>query len=81
MELCTGLRGKMHMRLSISVSINWMICQKSVDPNTNPNDSIPEIIGESVKLDASIPNEIYVPESNKNPNIDVKYVGISGISK
>ena len=43
-----------------------------VAANTNANVNIPAIIGDSVKLDANIPNEIYVIESNKNPNIDVK---------
>ena len=42
---------------------------------------IPAIIGDSVILDASIPNDMYVIESSKNPKIDVKYIGIFGISK
>ena len=50
-----------------------------VDANTNPNVNIPDIIGDSVKLDERIPKDIYAIDNNKNPNIDVKYVGISGV--
>ena len=52
-----------------------------VDPNTNANVIIPAIIGDSVRLDANIPNDIYVIESSINPNIDVKYIDTFGISK
>ncbi len=50
-----------------------------VDANTNPKVIIPDIIGDSVKLDASIPNDIYVIDNSTNPSIDVKYVGTSGV--
>lgn len=50
-----------------------------VDANTIANVNIPDIIGDSVILEANTPNDIYVIDSNINPNIDVKYVGISGI--
>lgn len=50
-----------------------------VEINTIVKVKIAAIIGDDVMLDASIPNDIYVIASNKNPNIDVKYVGISGV--
>ena len=49
-----------------------------VDANTIAKVTIAAIIGDSVILDANIPNDIYVIDNSKNPNIDVKYVGISG---
>lgn len=49
-----------------------------VVPNTNANVIIPDTIGDSVKLEENIPNPTYTRESNKNPNIDVKYIGIFG---
>lgn len=71
--------------------INWSIKDKfdklstkygaQVDAKTNANVNIPAIIGDSVKLDDKIPNDIYVIESNKKPNIVVKYIGTFGISK
>ena len=50
-----------------------------VDANTNATVNIPETIGDSVILDANNPNDIYDIDNNKNPNIDVRYVGTSGI--
>lgn len=71
--------------------MNWSINDKfdklstkygtQVAANTSANVIIPAIIGDSVRLDASIPNDIYVIESSKNPKIDVRYIGILGISK
>lgn len=49
-----------------------------VDINTNPNVSIPAIIGDSVRLDASTPNDMYVIANSINPSIDVRYVGMFG---
>ena len=55
------------------------IVGSQVDANTNATVNIPETIGDSVILDANNPNDIYDIDNNKNPNIDVKYVGTSGI--
>ena len=43
-----------------------------VDAKTNANVNIPAIIGDSVRLDAKIPKEMYTHDSNKNPNAEVK---------
>ena len=71
--------------------INWSINDKlfklstkygtHVAANTKANVIIPEIIGDSVRLDASIPNDMNVIESSKNPKTVVKYIGTFGISK
>ena len=71
--------------------LNWSINDKSdklsirdgihVDVNTTANVIIPDIIGDSVKLDDNIPTDMYVIESSINPNIDVKYIGTFGTSK
>ena len=71
--------------------MNWSINDKfdklstkygtQVAANTSAYVIIPAIIGDSVRLDASVPNDIYVIESSKNPKIDVRYIGILGISK
>jgi len=50
-----------------------------VDANTNATVNIPETIGDSVILDANNPKDMYDIDNNKNPSIDVKYVGTSGI--
>ena len=55
------------------------IIGSQVEANTNATVNIPETIGDSVILEANNPNDIYDIDSNKNPNIDVKYVGTSGI--
>ena len=55
------------------------IVGSQVDANTNATVNIPETIGDSVILDANNPNDMYDIDNNKNPNIDVKYVGTSGI--
>ena len=55
------------------------IVGSQVEANTNATVNIPDTIGDSVILDANNPKDMYDIDSNKNPNIDVKYVGISGI--
>ena len=52
-----------------------------VNAKTAAKVSIPDIIGDSVILDANTPIEIYVHDNSIKPNIDVKKIGILGTSK
>ena len=54
------------------------ISGNQVEANISPRVTIPDITGDSVILEANIPKDKYAIESNKNPIIEVMYVGISG---